>query len=101
MSRRWLVTALIGLLLPSATLAAGNSVDGLTVAQTWCAACHAIGGETRTTDTAPAFAILARSRTPEQLRNWLTAPHPPMPNPGLSRQAIEDVIAYLQKLKAP
>jgi cytochrome c len=96
--QRWLWTTLVGVLLPSAALAAGNARDGRLVAQTWCAACHDIGGETRATDAAPAFAALAKSRTPEQLRNWLSAPHPPMPNPGLSRQAIEDVIAYLQQL---
>jgi cytochrome c len=98
--QRWITTTLVGLLLPSAALAAGNVGDGRTVAQTWCAACHDIGGEARATDAAPAFTALAKSRTPEQLRNWLSAPHPPMPNPGLSRQAIEDVIAYLQQLRA-
>lgn len=95
----WIATTLMALLLPNAAFAAGDAGAGRTVAQTWCAGCHAIGRETQATDTAPAFAALAKSRTPEQLRNWLSAPHPPMPNPGLSRQAIEDVIAYLQQLK--
>lgn len=98
--RRRLAIILIALLLPSAARAAGDAGHGRTVAQTWCTACHAIGRETQAADAAPAFATLAKGRTPEQLRNWLSAPHPPMPNPGLSRQAIEDVIAYLQQLKA-
>ena len=38
-------------------------------------------------------------RSPETLRAWLTLPHPPMPNPSLTRSEIDDIIAYLNSLK--
>jgi len=76
--------------------------EGRLIARHWCAACHATGTSNRTSDTAPAFKIIADdpARTPARLRLWLTAPHPPMPNPGLSRVEIEDVIAYIRSLKS-
>jgi cytochrome c len=37
-------------------------------------------------------------RTEDELRGWLAAPHPPMPNFDLSRQEIEDIVAYLASL---
>jgi hypothetical protein len=37
-------------------------------------------------------------RTADQLRGWLAAPHPPMPDFELSRQESEDIVAYLQSL---
>jgi mono/diheme cytochrome c family protein len=32
------------------------------------------------------------------VRAWLADPHPPMPNFNLSRQQIDDIVAYLDSL---
>jgi mono/diheme cytochrome c family protein len=89
-------------LLPLTARAAGDPESGRTVAEGWCASCHALGRPQTATDAAPAFVTIAQHghADPGRLRAWLTDPHPPMPNPGLSRQQIEDVIAYLQQLGA-
>jgi mono/diheme cytochrome c family protein len=87
-------------LTPLTARAAGDAQNGRAVAQTWCANCHALGRPQSATDAAPSFVTIAQHgrADPARLRVWLTDPHPPMPNPGLSRQEIEDVIAYLQEL---
>jgi mono/diheme cytochrome c family protein len=85
----------------TAALAAGDPQSGAALAQRWCASCHAGATAGSASDTAPPLREIAkkRDRTPEWWRTWLSDPHPPMPNPGLSRQQIEDVIAYLQRLQ--
>jgi mono/diheme cytochrome c family protein len=88
-------------LVPFAAVAAGDAESGRALAERWCASCHAIG-PAQTTDAAPAFTTLGAQgrRDPARLRAWLADPHPPMPNPGLSRQQIEDVIAFMQSVGA-
>ena len=81
-------------------LAAGDAAAGHALAQRWCASCHIVDRAGQGRDTAPPFPAIAK-RNPEDrgwLRAWLTAPHPPMPNFNLSRQQIDDVIAYLDSL---
>jgi len=87
----------------SGALAAGDPQAGRALAEIWCASCHAVGRPERANDAAPAFSTIAQhgGSSPGALRAWLADPHPPMPNPSLSRQEIEDVIAYLQELGAP
>jgi len=36
----------------------------------------------------------------ERLTNWLIEPHPPMPNPNLTRVEIRDLAGYILSLKA-
>jgi mono/diheme cytochrome c family protein len=98
--RRTLLLFSAAALFPVAADAAGDPGSGRAVAERWCASCHAVERAGTATDAAPAFVTIAQhaSRDPGRLRAWLTAPHPPMPNPGLSRQEIEDVVAYLQQL---
>jgi mono/diheme cytochrome c family protein len=80
--------------------AAGAPEQGHTLAKTWCASCHAVepGGVQRDAP-APPFASVA-TRRPDQLRAFLNAPHPPMPNFNLSRSQIDDIVAYIQSLGA-
>jgi mono/diheme cytochrome c family protein len=98
-----LLVASAALLLPAGAGAAGDPESGRELADRWCATCHAVGRPQTATDAAPAFATIAQHgrAEPGRLRAWLAEPHPPMPNPGLSRQQIEDVIAYLQRLGGP
>jgi cytochrome c len=94
--RRCLLALLLCVTTPA--LAAGNAGQGKILAERWCVACHTASGDSVRSDAAPAFAAIARSRTPDQLRGWLAAPHPPMPNPSLTRSEIDDIVAYLQSL---
>ena len=74
---------------------------GADVAKRWCVACHATGNSAAARDIAPSFIAIANDPniTDGRLRSWLTNPHPPMPNPGLSRIEIENVIAYMASLR--
>jgi mono/diheme cytochrome c family protein len=81
--------------------AAGDAEAGHALARQWCASCHVVdrsGGNGA--DTAPPFPEIARRSQQDRnwVRAWLVAPHPPMPNLTLSRQEIDDVVAYLDNL---
>ncbi len=77
----------------------GDRQAGAVIAGKWCAGCH--GGGATLRDNAPTFAALAASqRTDGAIRAFLMEPHSPMPLLSLSRQEIEDILAYLHSLKA-
>lgn len=80
--------------------AAGNAQAGHALARIWCSSCHVVDESGQGRDTAPPFATIANSShaTRSWLRGWLTQPHPPMPNFNLSRQEIDDIVAYLDSL---
>ena len=80
---------------------AGDPMAGADIAKRWCTVCHATGNSPAARDVGPPFAVIANDpkRTDDRLRTWLADPHPPMPNPGLSRLQIENVIAYLASLR--
>ena len=94
-----LATALVVMPL-SSVLAAGDAREGRQIAERWCSSCHMIGRDTRGGDAAPPFVALASdpARTETFLRNWISNPHPPMPNLNLSRQDVEDLSAYIRSL---
>ena len=95
-----LVLLAIGLaaLLPVQAYGAGNVETGRLIAETWCKPCHAIGSP-RGTDVAQPFADIAAKRTAQSIGAFLADPHGAMPNIQLSRQQIDDVIAYMESLK--
>ncbi len=80
---------------------AGDPMAGADLAKRWCTSCHATGNSAAARDIGPSFVEIANNpnRTDGRLRSWLVNPHPPMPNPGLTRIEIEDVIAYLASLR--
>lgn len=95
-----IVAGVLSLSLPSTALAAGDAQAGQNLAQSWCSGCHIVDRSGHGADTAPPFPTIANS-SPENhtwLRTWLTDPHPPMPNLNLSRQQIDDIVAYLDTL---
>jgi mono/diheme cytochrome c family protein len=92
------LVVLVAAVFSGSALAAGNAENGRIVAGLWCTSCHAVGRDATASDAAPAFTALARERSPEQLRGWLSEPHPPMPNLSLTRFEVEDIVAYLQSL---
>jgi mono/diheme cytochrome c family protein len=100
------------MLLPLAvTLAAGpvppdqpgDPAAGHRLAKTWCSSCHVVDSSQTTGSAtgAPPFPAVARmsSTTPISLRVFLQTPHARMPNLQLSRDEIDDVIAYILSLK--
>jgi mono/diheme cytochrome c family protein len=81
---------------------ADDTAAGESLARRWCAACHVVAADqTAAGDAAPSFRSIANdpARTEGWLRAWLADPHPPMPNPGLSADQIDAVIAYLATLR--
>lgn len=74
---------------------------GYRLARAWCTSCHIVAPGEGGSDAAPPFETIANrpGLSEDGLRAWLADPHPPMPNLHLSRQEIEQVIAYLRSLR--
>lgn len=99
--RRAILLAVLLLCGTSASaVAAGDAQAGRQLAQQWCTGCHVVDRSAQGADTAPSFPAIARreAQHPERLRAFLTAPHPPMAGLNLSRQQIDDIVAYLDSL---
>jgi len=79
---------------------AGDPATGRKLAAIWCSSCHVVGPGAPGSDTAPPFALIAErhKHDPNWVRAWLAAPHPPMPDPNLTRAEIADLSAYLASL---
>lgn len=79
----------------------GDPAAGEAMAKQWCAACHDTGHGATVKDGTPSFIEVARHPdfSPDRLKVWLSDPHPPMPKLDLSRQSIDDLIAYIGSLK--
>jgi mono/diheme cytochrome c family protein len=95
-----LAIALGALCVPYAAYAAGNADAGRQLVTRSCTSCHAATGAATATDGAPPLSFLARDNkeNPTWVRGWLKDPHPPMPGIMLSRQQIDDIVAYLNML---
>ena len=82
-------------------VAAGDVERGRETAVQWCSECHLVGEQGTAIDGAPPFASVANdpAKTTSQLTMWLNDPHGQMPKLDLTRQEIDDVIAYIQSLR--
>jgi mono/diheme cytochrome c family protein len=84
------------------TATAQAIAHGSTIAKTWCSACHLVSPQqTSANADAPTFSSIAR-RLPNDadvLAAFIANPHPPMPNLSLTRQDIQDLLAYINTLK--
>jgi cytochrome c len=62
--------------------AQGDAEVGKELVQRWCTSCHVVDDEGHGVDAGPALPALLRDgqRTEDELRGWLAAPHPPMPD---------------------
>lgn len=105
---QWAVAALLGLTSVTTTTgnlawAGGERDAGWSLARKWCSGCHVVDISGEGTDAAPSFQSIAHDRSKDQtwLRAWLVAPHPQMPDLNLSRDEIDDIIAYLSSLEKP
>ena len=85
---------------PAAYAAVGNSDAGRLLATRSCSSCHAVDAASTATDGAPPLSAMAKTNKerPAWIRGWLMDPHSPMPGIMLSRQQIDDIIAYLGSL---
>ncbi len=95
-----LVFALPLAALPVRAQLVGDPAMGRQLTQQWCTACHVVDVEGHGSDVGPPLPQLLGDgkRTSAEIRGWLVAPHPRMPNFDLTRQEIEDIVAYLQSL---
>lgn len=81
--------------------AAGDAEAGRDIAVTWCSACHLVEGKSvGSTEARPLSAVAGDARwTPDRLRGFLARPHGGMPDLVLTRQEIDNLLAYLHDLK--
>lgn len=94
-------TFLAALLIYAVPAYAGGDIDaGRQLAEASCSACHAVSPTGPGNDIAPSFVSIAKARRGDLswTRSWLMAPHPPMKGIDLTRQQIDDVVAYLRSL---
>jgi len=95
------VTAILPVVL-APFAARADAAAGERLARQWCANCHVVdGGNAATTvpQGPPTFHVVAGRLNPDQLRTFLSHPHPPMPDLALSRIEINDLIAYIETLR--
>ena len=96
---RMIALAALGLLFGMAQARAADANAGGRLVQRWCTGCHVVGDARHGQDAAPPLPpTMERHQDRQWLRSWLANPHPPMPDPNLTRQEIEDIVAYLGSL---
>jgi len=95
------VVIVLNLGIPALALAGGDAAHGEQLAQLWCAGCHVIGSGSpqRVQRGPPTFRSIAREKSGGQLRAFLTKPHGAMPDLSLSRSEMDDLIAYIERLR--
>lgn len=81
----------------------GDAEQGRQAAERLCTSCHVT--ETSSSQTVPAGVPTMRAiankpdQTAERIAGMLIDPHPPMPNARLTRDEIDNIVAYLQSLR--
>ena len=97
------VVLLLSVAAPASAQISGNAAHGATIAQSICAACHAVTRDGRRSPNpmAPTFFSVATTlgMTDRALRVWLQTSHPTMPNYVLNRDDTDDIVAYILSLK--
>ena len=75
--------------------------NGKKLAAQWCGECHVTGAQMSASDIGPTFQTIAATRSPGYLRRFLADPHAriDMPPFDLSREDIEDLVAYIESLQ--
>lgn len=76
---------------------------GHELARQWCSSCHLVEpSQAAAGDAAPPFMVVAQdpALTPERLTQWLSDPHPPMPNLSLANEEIAALVAYIGSLRS-
>ncbi len=107
MLKRALIPLVFGAIIASAPVAiaqsAGDADRGRETSERLCASCHNTGesGQSSALDPAPAFAAVAAltSTTSISLNVLLQTPHQRMPSNALTRNEINDIVAYILSLR--
>ena len=103
MQYRFPAVVLVSLVLGAATAHStrADATKGSQLAQQWCASCHVISGSRagNVQEGPPSFPTIARARTADQLRAFLSHPHGAMPDLSLSRAEIDDLVGYIETLR--
>jgi cytochrome c len=78
-----------------------DAAKGSQLAQQWCASCHVTssGRAGNVQEGPPSFPTIARTRTADQLRAFLSHPHGAMPDLSLTRAEIDDLVGYIETLR--
>ena len=78
-----------------------DAAKGSQLAQQWCASCHVTTGSRtgNVQEGPPSFPTIARARTADQLRAFLSHPHGAMPDLSLTRVEIDDLVGYIETLR--
>jgi mono/diheme cytochrome c family protein len=78
-----------------------DTAKGSQLAQQWCASCHVTssGRAGNVQEGPPSFPTIARTRTADQLRAFLSHPHGAMPDLSLTRAEIDYLIGYIETLR--
>ena len=90
-------------LTPLPALAAGDAEEGGRIVTKWCSCVPRRGrhGPGAGSDAVPHFRTIIESadatKTPAYLRVFLSNPHEPTPDLSLTRQEIDDLIAYIER----
>lgn len=97
----WSLLPILWIMQISGLASAADPIEGQMLARQWCTSCHAITPGQAVNEQAPSFAAIVRDRgrVADWLNTWLATPHEWMPDFSLSRQEIEDLVAYLESLR--
>lgn len=78
---------------------------GEAIVRRLCVNCHVVSKDAAATipEGVPTFHAIANDpgQTWERIRGALVKPHTPMPDMHLSRNEIDDIIAYINRLREP
>jgi mono/diheme cytochrome c family protein len=80
---------------PLAGSLAARAVNGAQIAAAWCDSCHMVR-QSRGSDIAAPFAVIATRRSPDDIRAFLARPHGGMPPISLSNGQIDDILALMR-----
>ena len=78
-----------------------DAAKGSQLAQQWCASCHVTSSSRagNVQEGPPSFPVIARTRTADQVRAFLSHPHGAMPDLSLTRAEIDDLVGYIETLR--
>lgn len=83
----------------------GDAEQGRQTAERLCTSCHVSDSSSSAVVPAgvPTLRTVANKpdQTAERIAGMLIDPHPPMPNTRVTREEINDIVAYLQSLRKP
>jgi cytochrome c2 len=95
-----LLLAAPALLESAAPACAADAEHGEIIARRWCAACHVVASDQKNASAdVPSFFDIAKRKSGEDLKAFLTDPHPKMPDMSLTRDEIGDLVAYIGTLR--